>query len=180
MMKAKEVIELLQHYQHDLMNDFQVIHGYLSMDKLDIAKDKADDFINHFNEGRKLLKINAPKFILWVMPFNHNHDNIRLTYEVKSERLNLQTIDDLLVQQCKQLTQSISELGMKTEVYQIHLQIGEQTPTEFELQFFVIGQLKHEEGIMSVCKDLEDNPQVNMNVKETKHGYKGEFIFSMK
>lgn len=32
-MKADDVLEIIRHYRHDLLNELQLVHGYLSMGK---------------------------------------------------------------------------------------------------------------------------------------------------
>ena len=74
------------------MNNLQVVQGYLSMDKIDIAKNKLAECVDYYHEERKLMNINAPYFILWVIQFNHCHDNIQLTYHVGDGTLDLCSI----------------------------------------------------------------------------------------
>lgn len=177
-MKKKEVVQILQYYQHDVMNDIQVIHGYLSMDKTDVAKDKINDFINEFNEGRKLLKINAPRTILWIIQFNDHHENMRLTYQVNDERLNLQKTDDLVVENCQQFFQKFYEVSNKSELYAIHLQIEQRNTKQIVFRFTITGELEDEIVITDIYKLVKQNPQINMN--QTKQECIVEFTFLLK
>src|SRR5690625_1919955 len=97
-MDKKMMVQILRNTQHDLMNNLQIIQGYLSMEKIDMVKAKLVDSIDYYSEERKLIQINAPHFILWVIQFNHSHDNIKLTYRINVENIDLSKIDLRLVQ----------------------------------------------------------------------------------
>lgn len=174
-MKEEDVIRLLQYYQHDLMNNLQVVQGYLSMDQLNIAKDKMDDFVDQFSEERLLMKINAPQFILWVLQFNHQQHQMRLTYQINDKMLNLQAIDEPLVKQCKWLTEQVLKHGKSTELYQIHLKIQQQTDAKVAFEMSVIGEFDLDENVWNECKNYEQLPQVK--IKKMGHGFTCTFVF---
>ena len=176
-MKEKDFIQILQCYRHDLMNDLQVIQGYLSMDKIDKVKTKVNDTIESYNEERKLVSLNTPEFILWVIQFNHLYDNIRLTYQINIENMNLLAIDTLLVNQCKQIIKRIGELGVKAELYEVKLQLNLQSNSEVFIVISVDGVFDDKKYLI---KDLEElKVKSSLIVKETEFGILCEFSYSV-
>ena len=95
-MEAKDVIQLLRLQRHDLMNDLQIVHGYLSMGKTDKVKSKVNDIIEACNQERELMNINCPNFALWLIQVNMHHKHIKFTYDLHTENRNLHTYDCVL------------------------------------------------------------------------------------
>jgi len=124
--KDEKMLEVLQHYRHDLMNELQVIQGYLSMGKETIANDKINTLFLHFQEERKLIQLDAPKFALWLIRFNSIYDSRRLTYNIHIKDRNLSRKDELLFDYCKQVIQSLSS----DSLLNIHLTLSEDENNE--------------------------------------------------
>jgi len=163
MMQEKTMVQTLQRTRHDLMNNLQVIQGYLSMDKIDIVKEKLTECIDYYHEERKLININAPHFILWVIQFNHCHDNIQLTYHV-DEHLDLASIDHQLIKDSKHLVNIISKLGSKMELYELNLQISMVQQSKVKVSFTIVDQFE-------LINEFQDNKQNdNICVKESEDG----------
>lgn len=136
-MREKDVIRLLQYYQHDVKNELQVIHGYLSMGKIDRVKDKIDEWINFFHQEQKLLLLNAPQFILWVVQFNHTYDQLHLTYIIQTNK-DLQSIDEMLAKTCARIVQIFKDIHLNSDVVsEISLKITECSDDEIEVNLFV-------------------------------------------
>lgn len=93
---AKEVIQLLRLQRHDLMNDLQIVHGYLSMGKADKVKVKVDEIIEGLNRERLLMNSSFPNFALWLIQTNLKHNHIQFTYEIGTSNRNLQAYDKVL------------------------------------------------------------------------------------
>src|SRR5690625_7310101 len=101
-MDEMSMVRILQTTRHDLMNNLQVIQGYLSMDKIDVVKMKLAECIDYYEQERKLININASNFILWVIQFNHRHENLQLTYHIEAESLDLRKIDQIGRASCRE------------------------------------------------------------------------------
>src|SRR5699024_10459419 len=114
-MNEKMMIDVLQRTRHDLMNHLQVMHGYLSMDKIGVVKEKLAECIHYYNQERKLINLNAPNFILWVIQFNYNHENVHLNYHIHSDEINLSHMDDQLIEDSEFIVGRINKLGSKME-----------------------------------------------------------------
>lgn len=141
-MNEKEVLSIMQHYRHDLANELQVIQGYMSMGKTKEANDKINQLFQHFQEERKLMQLQAPKFALWVTRFNSIYDNVRLTYNIHIDR-NLRSMDDLLVSRSMQVIEKISK--DPDHYCDIHLTIETSKAHQEKtlLQWFVSGDTEY-------------------------------------
>ncbi|WP_229740772.1 Spo0B domain-containing protein [Ornithinibacillus halotolerans] len=96
MVEAKDIIQLLRLQRHDLMNDLQIVHGYLSMGKTEKVKTKLNEIIDGFNQERFLMNINCPHFALWLIQVNLEHKHIQFTYSIHTENRNLHDYDLML------------------------------------------------------------------------------------
>ncbi|GIO27668.1 Spo0B domain-containing protein [Ornithinibacillus bavariensis] len=95
-MESKDIIQLLRLQRHDLMNDLQIVHGYLSMGKIDKVKMKVNDILEAFHQERLLMNMNCPNFALWLLQLNWKQPNIRFNYLLHSINLDLSHIDNTL------------------------------------------------------------------------------------
>ena len=122
--RNEDVIELLQHYRHDLMNQVQIMKGYLSMKKYDQVSHKLDELVEGFTEERKLMNLNTPEFNLWIIRFNMWHKNIRLSYNIYTDK-PLKELDKQFVSQCKQVVNSIEMSILASELYELTIDLDE-------------------------------------------------------
>lgn len=163
-MNDEEMLSILQHYRHDLMNELQVIQGYLTMGKETIANDKINTMFGRFQEERKLIQLDIPKFALWLIRFNSIYDLCRLTYNIHIEDRGLSTKDERLLERCKQV---IDRLPSDT-FFNIHITLDEKQNNENEI---VVE--------MNIEGDVESN-ELDMNsdleVTESEKGVMFTFI----
>jgi stage 0 sporulation protein B (sporulation initiation phosphotransferase) len=104
--EAKDIIQLLRLQRHDLMNDLQIVHGYLSMGKTDKVKSKVNNIIETLNKERILMNSNCPMFALWLIRMKLHHKHIYFTYDILTENKNLLYYDG-----------SLAEIGHAIEGY---------------------------------------------------------------
>ncbi|WP_047984031.1 Spo0B domain-containing protein [Ornithinibacillus californiensis] len=95
-MEAKDIIQLLRLQRHDLMNDLQIVHGYLSMGKTDKVKLKVEAIIDAFNQERTLMNVDCPNFVLWLIQVNLHHKHIHFTYDIHTDDTSLYDYDRVL------------------------------------------------------------------------------------
>lgn len=175
-MQEKDVMQMLQHERHDTLNHLQIIQGYLSMGKMDKVKDKVASWMGYFDEERKLFHLQAPLFTLWLMQFNHLHNNLRLTYYIEAKR-NLQVIDQQLAAQCKQIITCIEREADQSVLYEGKLEVNEK-PGSSTVHIRIIM-----DGPFQRPRDLK-NKLVNMNgyfptyIEEIENGIGCTFSFS--
>lgn len=168
-MENESVIELLKYHRHDLMNHMQLISGYLSMNKTDKARDKIADMLEHYNQERKLMSLQANRFTLWLLQFNHIHANFRLTYYIQINQLSLQHYDHLLVAQCTFMINTLKTYGDATVLYEGLIKVKpSQDPFVVELHCSFDGQFNDVKQLLVTLQ--HNNEQVVMNAEETDNG----------
>ncbi|MEW9675889.1 Spo0B domain-containing protein [Lentibacillus sp. L22] len=145
-MNEREMVELLRLYRHDLMNDLQIVQGYASMEKMDKVKQKLASLMNYFNEERKLMRLDMPKFTLWLICFNSVHTNIRLSYHINMNPINLQAIDQTLVEECQSVVEMVKRLGNDMEMYKGILDLN-CTDTTLKVTFSLEGNFTEDTSI---------------------------------
>ncbi|UJL44960.1 Spo0B domain-containing protein [Virgibacillus sp. NKC19-16] len=137
-MKPDEVVQVLQHYRHDLMNHLQIVQGYLSMKKPDKAEAKLKETLDYYNEERKLMGLNAPMFMLWLIQFNSRFKNWRINYQIHTEYKDLRTIDNQLTEQCKHILSTFRHALNDTELFEVNLELNARTnPSQIQVRLFI-------------------------------------------
>ncbi len=161
-MEEKDVIKVLRHYRHDLLNHLQIIHGYLSMGKTDKVKSKVTEYLQLLDEERKLVNLNAPLFALSLIQFDSLHTNFRLTYDIHTDNKDLQHIDEVLESSMNQLMSQIKNMSDETELYELHLKMYEVSSTSMiELKLTVNGNLPSLEKLMKNIESMGQNLEVH-------------------
>lgn len=158
-MKNDDVIKLLQHYRHDLMNQIQVIKGYASMKKNEQVDNKLNELIDYFNEERKLTSLNTPEFNLWVIKFNSLHDNIRLSYNIHTVK-SLRQIDKLLAKKSEEVIRAIESSVLDSELYELTLELNESAKG-IELIFSIKGYFNDRTEMVENLKKLGGHLDIN-------------------
>lgn len=125
-MKKGEIVKLLQHRRHDLVNDVQVMHGYASMEMFDKVEEKLNEFLISTEHERKLHMLQAPSFILWVETFCMKHQNFNLTYEIHDD-VNLKKHDEWITNTCEKLIQVVKDYSDAEELYELYLKVYKNT-----------------------------------------------------
>lgn len=139
-MEEKDVVKVLQHYRHDLMNHLQMINGYLSMGKMNKVESKVSDSLAFYNEERKLISLNAPKFTLWLIQFNHVYENFRMTYQIHTENKKLHDSDEILVNLSNAIVDELRVTCDNQALFEINLQLEETfDPSYIKVTFFMEG-----------------------------------------
>jgi stage 0 sporulation protein B (sporulation initiation phosphotransferase) len=158
-MNEKDVLNVLQHYRHDLMNDLQLVYGYLSMGKLDHVKKKINERMVKGNEERKLLNLGVDKFALWIIRFNHIYDHLHLNYQIHIENKQLHDMDVRLLKQSIAVIDKINALCGPEDQFDITLELTEkQNPERIEVLIFVndCSHILDNQLIKETCMDLEN------------------------
>ncbi|MUV39509.1 Sporulation initiation phosphotransferase [Lentibacillus sp. JNUCC-1] len=124
-METKEVIDTLTHYRHDLLNQLQVIHGYLGMGKPDKAEEKLSAYTSQLDQERRLMHLGLPDFALWVIRFNMEQTHFRLTYKIESHPVSPK-LDQKIVKSCETLFQVFRSHAAVHELHQAHLHFHEE------------------------------------------------------
>ncbi|WP_099158646.1 Spo0B domain-containing protein [Virgibacillus ndiopensis] len=165
-MAEKDIIDVLRMYRHDLMNDLQIVQGYLTMGKTEKVQEKLAACMNHFDKERKLISLNAPKFALWLIQFNSIHATFRLTYDINTENKNFSAIDNILLGQCQYCMKVLEKAADATEVYEgnVNVDLHEQSVL---VQIFMAGIFKKMENNET---DLKQGQGVTIHMKRVDDG----------
>ncbi|WP_067727287.1 Spo0B domain-containing protein [Oceanobacillus damuensis] len=139
---STEIVQMLQHYRHDLMNRLQIVQGYLSMGKAEKAEEKLNEALHYYNEERKLMSLNVPEFMLWILKFNSNFNNFRLNYTIQAVNKNMHLSDSILLGNCIDIMDSCTEELDSQVLYEIDLEIREVSNMPFmDVVFFIKGEV---------------------------------------
>jgi len=126
-MDEKETVGLIQKYRHDLMNRLQIVSGYLSMGKADKAKQNLDDVIKFYEEERKLMRLNADAFMIWVLQFQDKYPSFALSYRIDLLESMEKSIDaQKLLSACEELLAVLSEAAEEYHVHELFLYMKEK------------------------------------------------------
>ncbi|MFD2759546.1 Spo0B domain-containing protein [Lentibacillus juripiscarius] len=139
-MEERDVIQLLRHYRHDLLNQLQIVDGYLSMEKTDKARTKLLDYTKHLQEESKLVNLNAPSFALYVLQLDTLYPNFRSAYSIHTHDRDLQHVDSLLVEYCKKVMAITDHMTDTMELYDIHLHVHDRSADMIQLELRMNGK----------------------------------------
>lgn len=131
-MDENNFIKLLQHRRHDILNEFQVIQGYLSMEKTNKVHDKIDDVVASFQEERLLFQTNAPKFIMFIQQMKHVQNSFLFSYQIKTGENDLSPIDEELHKKSEQFLNWFHEVKEKNELYHIKCKLNQTESNKIE------------------------------------------------
>ncbi|MYL56307.1 Spo0B domain-containing protein [Virgibacillus halodenitrificans] len=173
-MNEEQVVKLLQHYRHDLMNHLQLIQGYLSMGKLEKVESKVQSCFNHYENERKLMSLNAPSLSIWLIEFNSRYEYLRLEYNIHVQNRNLSQIDIILKNHLENIISCIVEESDGTELIEILLQLNEAEENNNANVFLRIKTKAHKEEIKRKLKSM--NWEYEQNISENNEGIVCQFL----
>ncbi len=142
-MNAEEAVRFMQHYRHDLMNHLQIIHGYASMGNVKKIEEKIVDIIHCYNMERKLMHLQANEFCLWVMKHAYMYVDVKLEYDIHTEGKRIESIDQILTEQCEQFFAVIKRLKLKDEFITVHLVVKQEQKDRIAMHFSVSEFFNH-------------------------------------
>ncbi|WP_404453673.1 Spo0B domain-containing protein [Oceanobacillus kapialis] len=174
-MNEKDVILLLQHYRHDLMNHLQIIHGYLSMNKPDRVESKVKESLDYYNEERKLMHLQGTLLTLWVIQFNVYYEDFRLTYQIHTENKKISESDEQLVRQCNRIVSLVSQLHKGMELFEVNFQLTETEKANFlRVKLSIEGNFNDKEVVIRELNSLK--LEYKMSTENTKDGIMCTFV----
>lgn len=122
---GEDLIQVVQHYRHDLMNRLQIVQGYLSMGKIEQAEEKLNEVVDFYKEERKLMDLNVPAFMLWILEFNTIFKNFRLTYKIHAGHKSMHISDSVLIGQCQKIMGICIEVLDPQILYEVKIELNE-------------------------------------------------------
>ncbi|GLO66701.1 MULTISPECIES: Spo0B domain-containing protein [Oceanobacillus] len=122
---TEDVLHIIQHYRHDLMNRLQLVSGYLSMGKVEKAEDKLNEAIAYYEEERKLMQLKAPSLMLWILEFEQYYRSYSMSYfiEATSTTYNHPIDDQWIVSKCNQIMHVLQNHLYSDSMYEVEIRI---------------------------------------------------------
>lgn len=166
-MKAEDILKLIQYDRHDMMNDLQIISGYLSIGNTEKVSEKLHDMINRFHRDKKLLSTKASHFVLWLMMINHVEPNIRVNYDVNFDEVNLSSLDEKMTNHCQLLIDGIKAVGSNQELYHVKIHIVQEGlgTNEVKIVFYLTGEI-NDDALFSYIDRKEIDPPLHLEKHE--------------
>ncbi|QHS22896.1 hypothetical protein GWK91_08035 [Virgibacillus sp. MSP4-1] len=163
-MKDEEIVDMIRHYRHDLLNHLQLIQGYAQMDKLDKVKEKTTELLDDLLLERKLSNLNGPTFTIWMMKFNSTYDSFRLSYEIDLDHADFSSIDRTLTNHCEEIIKELHKHILDEQIYNGKLSIYKQNDSVrmmigFEGEFLNHQELKSSLVDKTFIQDVDMNEQ---------------------
>lgn len=113
-MHHRYTIRALELYHHDLMNDLQIIDGYVKMNSLTDVQNYMEKWLDEAYQEQKLFRLNVPKLALFFIQFNHFYEKIRLTYNIDiAQKLTL--LDEPLYNKSMLIIEEIKKVQALSE-----------------------------------------------------------------
>lgn len=166
-MNAEEIVELLQHRRHDLVNEMQVIHGYVSMNMLDKAQGKIDEFFGKTEQERKLYMLQAPSFTVCMERFRMYKEIFTLTYDIHG-MIDLHHYDEWLTKISNTLVEIITMQFNHEHMHNVHIYVCAENNQHKYVQIAV--DSIHPSLYSEINERLMgyDYPQLNVTYAENK------------
>lgn len=156
----EEVVNILRHYRHDLINKLQIVHGYLTMKKYDKLGQTLDELFKELDEERKLLHLGIPQFTLWVVCFNTSYSNFRLSYKIHTNTALPKEMDTYAVSVSQSIMKILEQCCKPFELHEMNLEISEKH-SEFLFEFHINGILS---DINSLIRNEKDKVRNNFEI----------------
>ncbi|RHW33043.1 Spo0B domain-containing protein [Oceanobacillus profundus] len=169
-MMGERVVQILQHYRHDLMNHLQIVQGYVGMRNIEKAEKKLGEIVDYYNEERKLMSLNMPEFMIWIIQFNVRYENLRLTYKVHSEYKNLHVSDSILVKQFQDFMERCVDILNPEELYEVTLVIEESSDTSMKIMLSIPCETDEAEQLMESIKKMQRDGAAEIVIAKTMVG----------
>lgn len=151
MLNEEEMVDYINLYRHDLMNNLQLIHGYAQLNNPEQMNKKLTEVLTEYAKERDLFTLNTNKFILFILFINHHYANIKIDCNVDVAGCNIEKQDKEIYQQAKCLMDYFSTNQKDTMYYWLleikYDKIKEQTRFIFSLQLDKISHLNTKEDI---------------------------------
>ncbi|HEY4601178.1 MAG TPA: Spo0B domain-containing protein [Cerasibacillus sp.] len=93
----QKIIQFIQYRRHELMNQLQMIQGYIQLKKLDLAIDKIGEVVEDYEQERRLFYLRIPKFTWWLFTLPLEENWYPLTYEISNFSQTIEHLDETIL-----------------------------------------------------------------------------------
>lgn len=122
-MEAKEVTDILQHYRHHLLNELQIIQGYVKLGNTEKADMYLNKLFTHFHHERNFLNLNIPHVFLWFFETKMKYRHFQFSYTIATETKKLTHADMYMKRKLEQIMENIERRCKEDKLYAVHLEL---------------------------------------------------------
>ena len=169
-MEAEDVVNLIQHYRHDLMNELQVVQGYIKLGNLEKVDASMTELLDYFYQERKLLSLNAPNVFLWFMQFRLKYENFILTYDIDIENKNLSESDIFIGNKLEQIMRDAIENCSNEALHRVEIEFKDSIDT-CEIAVYVVDESEKLHSIEKKRINQSEIEDIDINIASNEYRY---------
>ena len=169
-MEAEDVVNLIQHYRHDLMNHLQVVQGYIKLGNLEKVDASMTELLDHFYQERKLLSLNVPTVLFWVMQFRLKYENYILSYDIDIENKNLSESDQFIEKKLEQIMRDANEKCSNQTLHRVEIEFKDSIDT-CEIAVYVVNESKELKSIEEKRINQSEIEDIDINIAGNEYRY---------
>lgn len=123
--KKWDVINILRHYRHDLLNHFQLINGYLAMGRTEKVQSLIDELVRQAKNESQLCNLNMSNFAEEMLTFNWASHAFCLNFEVLSKSEDWADHEQILLSFFRDVTSVFNDYAVPGEDHQLFVMIND-------------------------------------------------------
>jgi stage 0 sporulation protein B (sporulation initiation phosphotransferase) len=135
MQKEWDVISILRHYRHDLLNHIQLINGYLAMGKVEKVQSLIDELVRQSKNESHLSNLNMNQLAKEVLTFNWEAHSFHLKFEVLSKADDWSYWEEMIVSFFREMMSLFDEYTKFGEDQNVFLMINDIEEKVLEIDF---------------------------------------------
>lgn len=156
----KKVIRLLQYRRHELMNQLQIIQGYIQINKLELAIDKIGEIVESYEQERRLFHLDIPKFTWWLFTFTLDKNWFPLTYEILNFSQTIEHLDHTILSKSEEMFERLFNCVNHKQISEGKIKLIEQGEN-MTIQIELLGDFsllqKRQFNVKTVSYTIENN-----------------------
>lgn len=149
-MNNEQVIQLLQKRRHDDLNELQLIHAYIGMNKYEQLQLKMKSIIESISLEQQLFNLNIPQFTLFIVQFNYKHSHARLVYNIHIKKMNLLHVDNMLHSIGQHISTYVNNQTEETTLYEINVTFKEKCARHILIVFEINNLTEDEQAELKI------------------------------
>ncbi|GEM_PF-5688263 len=165
-MKTEDVVNLIQHYRHDILNQLQVVQGYVKIGNLKKVDDSMSQLLEYFYQERKLLNLNMPNVLLWFLQFRERYENFRLTYDIDIENKEMKTADHFIIERLEKIMEDVQKCCKDDMLYQVEIEFKDNLDA-CEISVYVDTYSRGTDLKQLVIEDID----INVTADERRYSF---------
>lgn len=135
-MNEKLDLTFLQFDRHNLMNDLQIIYGFLQMNRPKEARVQVEKLMEKLSGERELIRAGIPRFSYLLFMFNYYNKNLRLSYAINVNK-NLNELDRCLRKDTEQFMKVLERFASRSNLHDITVKLEELSQEKIQLSFIL-------------------------------------------